>query len=73
MNNYTHRQLAVEALNAMRGDDGYRARNAFKGCTEKEMGVLYGHTGLTRAQVLAQCESREDMFDSAIEWVKNAK
>lgn len=58
------------ALERFRGDDLYRARLAFKSCTPYEMQQQYGHSGQTRAQILAGYEEHEAEVDAALEWLR---
>ena len=64
-----HQQLAIKALEQMRGDDLYRARSAFRNCTPKEMGEQYGQSGKTRAEMLAGYEAHDAKVSAAIDWV----
>jgi hypothetical protein len=66
-----HKQLAIKALEQMRGDDLYRARSAFRNCTPKEMGEKYGTSSQTRAEILAGHEAHESKINAAIAWLTN--
>lgn len=68
----THKELAIKALESMKGDDLLRARAAFRGCTESEMGYEYGMSGKTRRQILAEYEEHAAQVDAAIAWVRSA-
>jgi hypothetical protein len=68
MNN--HAQAAVYALECARGDDLYRARNAFRNCTQAQLDEQYGESGRTRREILAGYEAHEARINAAIEWVK---
>jgi len=74
MNNYTHRQLAFETLETMRGhqlDLVNCYRDVLAELTTTEIQALHGHTGLSRAQVLAEAEKVLARVDAAIAWLKN--
>ena len=64
-----HKNLAIKALEALRGDDLYRARAAFRRCTPDEMGMLYGESGMTRAALLASYEAHDAQVTAAIAWL----
>ena len=65
-----NKRLAVQALQNMKGDDSYRARMAFRHCTPEQMRTIYGSSGKTRAQVLAEYEASDARIDAAIAWVQ---
>jgi len=65
-----HKQLAIKALEQMRGDDLYRARASFRTCTPEEMGKKYGMSDQTRAEILAGYESHDAKVTAAIAWVQ---
>ena len=67
----TEKQLAIKALENMRGDDLYRARAAFRHCTPKQMSELYGESGKTRTEIIAEYEAFEAKVNAAIDWVKS--
>ena len=69
MNEHKHKQLAIEALEQMRGDELYRARAAFRNCTPKEMGEQYGQSGKTRADILAGYEAHDAKVTAALAWL----
>jgi hypothetical protein len=56
MSNQECKQLALSALESKRGDDLFRARNAFKNMTPKQMQEQHGESGRTRAEILAEYE-----------------
>lgn len=64
-----HKQLAIKALEQMRGDDLYRARAAFRNCTPKEMNAKYGMSDQTRAEILAGYEVHDAKVTAALVWV----
>ena len=68
-----HRELAVKALKQMKGDDLFRAKSAFKGCTEKQMEEQYGNSGRTRKEIISEYEQCESDINEAISWVKGLK
>ena len=75
MNNYTHRQLAFETLETMRGhqlDLVNCYRDVFAELTPAEMQELHGGTGLTRAQALAEAEKLTAKFGEVIAWLKDS-
>ncbi len=67
----TEKQLAIQALENMRGDDLYRARAAFRRCSPQQMNEQYGESGKTRAQIIAEYEAFESKVNAAIDWVKS--
>jgi len=71
MNDDAHKQLAIQALEQMRGDDLYRARAAFRNCTPAQMQEQYGESGKTRAKIIEGYEAYESRIDAAIAWVKS--
>lgn len=64
-----HKQLAIQALGQMKGDDLYRARAAFRGLTPAQMHEQHGQSGKTRAQILDEYEAYNAKVDAAIRWV----
>ena len=66
-----HATLAIRALGQMKGDDTVRARLAFRGMNTVQMGEQFGHSGKTRAQILAEYESYDAKIDAAIAWVRS--
>lgn len=67
-----HQELAVRALQQMKGDDTYRARMAFRNLTDKQMNELHGQSGKTRAEILSAYESHDAKVEAAIAWVRKA-
>lgn len=65
-----HKELAITALEQMKGDDTLRARFAFCGLDEDGMKRAYGVDGITPAEILKNYEERDAKIDAAIEWVK---
>lgn len=65
-----HKELAMRALSAMRGDELPRARAAFRNFTPLQMQEPHGQSGETRAQILADYELHEARIQAAIDWVK---
>ena len=66
-----HQETAVRALRALRGDNTYRAKAAFKGMTDRQMQEQHGQNGMTRAALLAQYEAHDEKIDAAIAWVSS--
>jgi hypothetical protein len=66
-----HQELAIEALQGMRGDNLYRARHGFKNMTPEQMNSPYGESDQTPAEILEGYELHEKRVLAAIEWVKN--
>ncbi len=66
-----HKQLAIKALEQMKGDDLYRAQSAFAGMTDKELDAQYGESGKTRRQIIAEYKEHDTAVDAAIRWVKS--
>ena len=69
----SHQELAIRALENMKGDDLYRAKRAFSGYTPKEMQEQHGQSGQTRQQILDEYEAQNRKVDEAIAWVKAAR
>jgi hypothetical protein len=67
----THKELAIRALQSMKGDNLYRARAAFRGMTEAQMQEQHGYSGKTRAQVLADYEAHDIKVEAAIAWIRS--
>ena len=68
-----HKQLAIKALEQMRGDDLYRARASFKNCTPEQMAQKYGQSDQTRAEILADYEAHDAKVTAALAWVMGQK
>lgn len=66
-----HQELAIGALQNMRGDDTARARAAFRGLSPAGMQEQHGYSGKTRAEILADYEARDAKVDAAIAWVRS--
>lgn len=64
-----HKQLAINALEQMRGDDLYRTRSAFRNCTPAQMAEKYGQSGQTRAEILAGYDAHDAKVTAALVWV----
>jgi len=58
------------ALQMYRGDNLARARHAWKSCTPAQMQETYGHSGRTRAAILADYEQHEADIDAALRWLE---
>ena len=65
-----HKDLVIRALEAYKGDDFYRARAAFRGCTPEKMQEEYGQSGKTREKILNEYEKHETAVVRAIDWIK---
>ena len=68
-----HQDLAIRALQNMKGDDLCRAKRAFSGYTQREMQEQHGQGGKTRQQILDEYEAHNRRVDEAIAWVKAAR
>ena len=66
-----HKQIAIQALQNMRGDNTARARAAFRGMSKPQMQEQYGQSGKTRAQILSDYETLDARIDAAIAWIKS--
>ena len=64
------KELAIKALEQMRGDDFYRCSKAFKNYTFEQMNEEHGESGRTRAEILHEYYIHEKNVNEAIEWVK---
>ncbi len=65
-----HRELAVKALEQMRGDDLTRARSAFRHMTTHQLVQPHPETGISPAEELAALGKREIQIDAAIDWLR---
>lgn len=65
-----HQELAIRALNNLRGDNLARARRGFAGHTPEQMAQQYGQSGETCAEILASYEAHEANVNAAIAWVQ---
>lgn len=61
--------LAVKALERMRGDDLARAEIQFRNFTPDQMKEQWGHSGQTCQEVLDGYRLRNAEIDYAIQWV----
>jgi len=66
------KELAIQALQNMKGHDTYRARSAFRGMNADPMKEQHGMSGKTRAQILAEYEVHDAQIEAAIAWVRSA-
>ena len=64
-----HQTFVIQALEARRSDDLFRARRRFQNHTPAQMAERYGGHGQTCAEVLRDYEEHEAAIDAAIEWV----
>lgn len=60
----------IAALSQYRGDNVERARAAFRNCTQEQMDQVYGFSGQTRRQILAEYEEHAREVDEANTWVR---
>lgn len=65
------KELILRALSSYLGDDLYRAKNAFRNCSPKEMNEQYGHSGRTRQEILNEYQKHHDNVQEAIALVKS--
>lgn len=63
------KQLAIEALQQVRGDDYERAGRRFSRMSEVELDQPYGGSESTPRQILAEYAVRAARYDAAIEWL----
>lgn len=63
--------LILSGLSAIRGDNLERARAAFRGLPDSAMDSLYGESGKTRREILAEYEGHARMVDAASQWVRD--
>lgn len=66
-----HKQLAIRALENMRGDDLVRARRAFSRYTATQMNMPYGQSTQTPAQILREYEKHDREINEAINWIRS--
>jgi len=64
-----HKELILKVMQEQRGDDLYRAEQAFKYCSPEQMQQEFGESGQTRSSILEAYRKRHDDFTDAIEWV----
>mgnify|MGYP001579315069 CR=1 FL=1 len=67
MNN---KELTLQALETVRGDDLHRARAAFAHLSDQQMDQEYGVSGKTCREILAGYEEREKAVRDATAWVE---
>lgn len=68
-----HKQIAIQALHAFKGDNHIRARRAFAGLSADEMQKPHGSSGQSRAEVLAGYEAHARRVEEAIEYLCTAQ
>ncbi len=66
-----YRQMAIRALENLKGDDSYRAKMAFRNFTPEQMQQEHGLSGLTRQSILDGYLNSEAKIDKAIKWLKS--
>lgn len=66
-----HKELAIRALEQMRGDDLERYRARWKGFTRDQMNAPYGDSQMTRSEILAILEANRAKIDRAIDWIRS--
>ncbi len=64
-----YKELVLKVMQEQRGDDLYRAEQAFKRCSPEQMQQEFGESGQTRASILEAYRKRRDDFTDAIEWI----
>ncbi len=64
-----HQELAIQALQNMKGDDSYRAQLAFRG---QNLDEPHGQSEKTRRQILNEYLEHEAKVSEAILWVKES-
>jgi len=64
-----HQDLAIKALQNMKGDDSYRAQLYFRG---QNLDEEHGQSGKTRRQILNDYLEHDAKVSEAILWVKEA-
>lgn len=70
---HDHQELAVRALENMKGDNTARVKLAFRNYSPEQMNNEYRQSGKTCAEILAECEAHDAKFDAAIKWVSTAR
>lgn len=68
-----HLELAIRALENMRGDNLERAKLAFRNCSPEQMNQDYGESGRTRNEIINGYYEKATEINEAIEWVKKVK
>jgi hypothetical protein len=66
-----HKQLILQALNSILGDDHIRAEIAFCCYTDKQMNAPYGQSKDTPKQILEGYQERARKIQAAINYVKD--
>jgi ribosome-binding protein aMBF1 (putative translation factor) len=61
----------LRALSDHKGDDLYRAKQAFLYCTRKQMGEQYGESGKTRQQIVDEYAEHVERVRRAEDWVRS--
>ena len=61
----TPEQKLIQIVDNARGDDLYRARAAFRNCSEAELDKEYGQSGKTRRQILREYEQEAELHKRA--------
>ena len=67
----SHKELAIKALENMKGDDTARAQRAFGGLSEAQMNEEYGASGKTRKEILGEYLAHDEKVDDAIDWIRS--
>ena len=65
-----HKAFIISVLNSNIGDDSSRARAVFRNHTPEEMQEVYGNSGKSKAQVLAEYEAQDEKYRAAIDWLR---
>lgn len=66
------KQLALEGLRRLRGDDYERAQSAFRNLTPTEMQLQHGESGHTREEILTGYRDHVKRVEKAIAEVQRA-
>ncbi len=67
----TKKELAIQALEQMKGDDLWRAMAAFDGMSPEQMREQHGKCGKSRQEVLDGYLEREKAANEALDWIKS--
>ena len=65
------KNLCLQGLQQLKGDDAHFARCAFRRMTPKEMEEPYGMSGKTRWQTLTEYEKHEREIQAAIDEINS--
>lgn len=62
--------LAIRAMEQSMGDDLERAKSAFRNLSPQEMTQQYGHSGMTRQEIVDGYQRDRDERKEALEWLR---